>query len=302
MAITNETDLSAALSELQSPLSLTYCDFSTIMKSEEMNLNSDTIYNALNDLYERVRLLEDIHDYCYDYMNRTIADKKEKLLQTLKEIERNVDRNMKTTDAGTPLSLSWSEDAVYTRDGKTAAPMSSHTFQPEGRISNTVNVSAITHTCVDIPYTFTRDGNTLHAVYRKDSAVPVYDSVTVLWDKAAEINYIDFSCSNANIIVSGIKDNDEEIELPVNCYFQPVILKGLVLDINCSNMSIVSQDYAVQGHQFMDNLSSLSNLSNVITEKDAESRLSDNNAVIREKKNERNLNAFTKAWEKLGNG
>ena len=87
------------------------------MSSAEFNNIFTTLENQLNQLYEKIRLLEDIKDYTKDFVVRAIDERRQQLIENLKVIEASVDdfSNKDYVSVGVPLETEVGE--VLDRNG-----------------------------------------------------------------------------------------------------------------------------------------------------------------------------------------
>ena len=256
---------------MQEPLEIPYADISPIMNSSEINFNGANIQTALNALYERVRVLEDVRDYTYSYVRRLVTQSKKEFEETLKEIERNIDV-LGTADTGVVESVSWSDDTVTDRTGKIAAKLDNLRFT--GDIESSADVGAVTHESSDIPYEFVSDGGKISGIYLKENADSVTAEIIISVTKSSVINCVDIdSARGMDIIISVTDEVGETIDVSKRTDNGTVFLSILrTLDTNSVYDGAES--------------SSESALRESLSGYDAIKKTCD-------------LNSYTKAWERL---
>ena len=87
------------------------------MSSAEFNNIFTTLESQINNLYEKIRLLEDIKNYTKDFVVRAIDERRQQLIENLKIIEAGVDdfSNKDYISVGVPFETEVGE--VLDRDG-----------------------------------------------------------------------------------------------------------------------------------------------------------------------------------------
>lgn len=295
--IINDTEFKNALKQVKEPLSLTIADISPIMSSEEINYNNAMIRDALNKLYERVRILEDIHMYSDTYIKQKIQEKKTTFKQTIKKIEDNADQY---TDGyrGIPVSFQWSSATVQGRDGTILQPMTSVNDQirSDGVLVSTAQNATMSHECQYTPqYMYMKDGKII-ASYLLDTSNHLYDSIQILFSGPKQINLILLN-TTLSVAAACICEDNTEISVPLNTYFSPVIAKGIILDVILTegktveiNLSSVSQDAFEQ-------YDTVTQSTSWKTAEEASSLLTNKTKELNQKLYNRNIISYTKAWE-----
>lgn len=244
--ITREADYETSMTTAQTPLSLETMNLSEKMSSEEWNYNNATIYQAINTLYERIRLLEDIKDYIRTYTLKQIADKKAAFEQTLQEIQQNQDIYTDDKKQAVLAPFSWSDDPVQDRDGTTVSPLD-HTetsIFPRGNTASSAAVSLIKHDCMNTPFTIktSETDRYYEAVYLLPKPGVVYDTVTFMFSRAKEINYVDCDLYNVTVQASYLTESNTPAPILLNQYVPPVKAYGLVFDVVCKDYTTVDQN------------------------------------------------------------
>lgn len=297
--IINNTEFQNALENVKEPLTLSLSDLSAIMSSEEVNYNNTTIYDALNKLYERVRLLEDIHTYCDTYIRQQIKTKKEEFRQTIQEIERNADQFYES-DRGIPVSFNWSSNQVQGRDGGVLQLMEYDNgyVRPKGTVSATTKNKTFSHECLQTPYSITITDGRVDATYYQDTATYIYDSVRILFESPKLINFISLNTS-LNVSAGCIGTNDDETAVPLNSYFTPILSKGIVLDIILTQGESVDINIKKSRKDAFESYDTVSQPTNWQDLENAADTLDENSSSVEEKEYNRNISAYETAWEKI---
>lgn len=244
--IANEADLQSNLSTLQKTLTLTPVDLSERMDASQMNSTEQDIYNTLNTLYEKIRILEDIKDYMRKTMLATIAEKKKKLNEILINIEKNNDIYTSDKKQGVSVSYTWSTDTVKDRDGTELSSLiydSNMNLYPQGNIAYQADILKMSHECQDVPFTFEKseDNGYYHVQYLKNKPDFVDDTLTIIFKEPRIINYIDCDIYNASYIVSYLNDKSETTIVSDNCYIEPVTAYGLVIEFIGDKYDTITQ-------------------------------------------------------------
>ncbi len=245
--IANETDLQNSLSSLQETLTLSPVDLSERMDASQMNSTEQDIYNTLNILYERIRVLEDIKDYMHTTILAAISEKKKKLNGILVNIEKNNDIYTSDKKQAVSVSYAWSSNTVKDRDG-TELPSLIHdnntNLYPQGNIAYQADILRISHECQDIPFTIEKnetDGY-YRVKYLKTKPTFVNDTVTILFKEPKEINYVECSVYNADYVISYLTDKNDSIIISDNRYIEPITAYGLTIEFIGNNYETVTQN------------------------------------------------------------
>lgn len=284
---------------MQEPLEIPYADISPIMNSSEINFNGANIQTALNALYERVRVLEDVRDYTYSYVRRLVTQSKKEFEDTLKEIERNIDV-LGTADTGVVESVAWSDDIITDRTGKIVSRLDDLRFT--GDVESSADVGAITHESSDIPYEFSTNGGRISGVYLKENADSVTDEIIISLTKPSVINCIDIdSARGMDIIISVTDEAGETIDVSPGEYFEPVTAVSITLTVLCNGYTVVEVSKRTDnGTVFLSILRTLDTNSVYDgAESSSESALRESLSGYDAIKKTRDLNSYTKAWERL---
>jgi hypothetical protein len=195
------------------------------------------------------------------------------------------------------MTPEWSSDVVTDRSGKTIYLLDTH-MNPTGDTKYIADITAYENSCDVIPYKIDSTKTQYIAQYRTNKAEPVYSEVVCILDKPTTINFIQMSVTNADCIVTCIMDTDEQIDVPYNQYFAPVLTKKICIDIMCNRY--VSIDTDISDNR-TDSLSSLDTTDLISGTSITDMNTAQQQAVsiIDTKQYRRNLNEFTKAWEKI---
>lgn len=245
--ISNEADLQSNLTSIQNTLTLTPTNLSERMNASEMNTTNQDIYNALNTLYEKIRILEDIKNYMRTTMLSEIKKKKKKINEILINIEKNNDIYTSDKKQAVAIQYTWSNDIPKDRDGSTLAPLVHDTdsrLYPQGNIAYEANISCINHECQDIPFAITKnetDGY-YHVQYLKTKPDFVNDTVTILFKEPKQINYINCNVFNADYTISYLTEKNDSISVQDNQYIEPVTMYGITIDFIGDHYDTVTQN------------------------------------------------------------
>ena len=213
------------------------------------------IENQLNELYEKIRLLEDIRDYCKQYILSIIQMKEQNFKEKLKIIEDVADQFRDKDSISYTVPFQYCSDVITDRDGTIINKMNitngslgqSYTLIDATKISN---ISYTTNAqCYNNNYNDILNGLSGRSYYILDN--PIYGGVvencTVMFDKNYNCNLFNIEVSNTQI--ENIKlITIEDIEIPINANDTTTIntIKGLKFDL-------VSKDYQIKNIEEVNN-------------------------------------------------
>lgn len=218
------------------------------LSSVQFNNSMQNIESQLNELYEKTRLLEDIRDYCKQYILSIIQMKEQDFKEKLKIIEDVADQFRDKDSISYTVPFQYCSDIITDRDGTMINKMNiingslgqSYTLIDTAKISN---ISYTTNAqCYNNNYNDILNGLSGRSYYILDN--PIYGGVvencTVMFDKNYDCNLFNIEVSNTQI--KNIKlITDKDTEIPINENDTTVIntIKGLKFDL-------VSKDYQIK--------------------------------------------------------
>lgn len=225
------------------------------LSSVQFNNSMQNIENQLNELYEKIRLLEDIRDYCKQYILSIIQMKEQNFKEKLKIIEDVADQFRDKDSISYTVPFQYCSDVITDRDGTIINKMNitngslgqSYTLIDATKISN---ISYTTNAqCYNNNYNDILNGLSGRSYYILDN--PIYGGVvencTVMFDKNYNCNLFNIEVSNTQI--ENIKlITIEDIEIPINANDTTTIntIKGLKFDL-------VSKDYQIKNIEEVNN-------------------------------------------------
>lgn len=244
--IANDSDLQNYLSELQTTVTMNPVNLSERMNASEMNATEQDIYDLLNILYTRIRILEDIKDYMRTHILSEIANKKKDFQKVISEIEKNTDTYTTDKKRGVVVPYTWSHDTVTDRDGTELSPLvyDDARIYSQGYTAYRTDISTIGHNSMDIPFDLKKSeqGGYYEVRYLKDKPDMIDDIVTILFKEPKVINYVECHIYNANVSASYLTETNDTVDIPLNQYIEPVTAYGLTLELVSDVYEEVSQN------------------------------------------------------------
>ena len=226
------------------------------LSSTQFNNSMQNIENQLNELYEKIRLLEDIRDYCRQYILSIIQMKEQSFKEKLKIIEDVADQFRDKESISYAVPFQYCSDVIADRDGTIINKMNiingslgqSYTLIDAAKISN---ISYTTNAqCYNNNYNDILDGLSGRSYYILDD--PIYGGIvencTVMFDKSYDCNLFNIDVSNTQI--ENVKlITDKDIEIPINANDATTLntIKGLKFDL-------VSKDYQIKNIEETNNI------------------------------------------------
>lgn len=243
--IANQTDLENTLEELKKVQEINIMDLSKKMSSDEFNFNNLTIYENLNLLYTKYRLLEDVKQYMENNLLDLIAKKKKKFAEILTDIQKNMDIVTDDAKGYIPLSCSWNKDKIIDRDGSFLPIINDLFFNKNNTLdySREAEIISIIQNSKDTPYICKITDSSCYITFNTDNVISIEDTVKIIFNKASIINYISI-LHNEEISINAyyINKDKEHITVKLNQYIEPITISELYLDINTKNYKKIEKE------------------------------------------------------------
>lgn len=243
--IANQIDLENTLKELKKVQEINIMDLSKKMSSDEFNFNNLTIYENLNLLYTKYRLLEDVKQYMENNLLDLIAKKKKKFAEILTDIQKNMDIVTDDAKGYIPLSYSWSKDKIIDRDGSFLPIINDPFFNKNNTLdySREAEIISIIQNSKDTPYICKITDSSCYITFNTDNVISIEDTVKIIFNKASIINYISI-LHNEEILINAyyVNKDKEHIAVKLNQYIEPITISELYLDINTKNYKKIEKE------------------------------------------------------------
>jgi len=235
--IANIDDISTALDSIRTE-NESYPDaMEDRMDSVAFNESFRRIEAQLNQLYEKIRLIEDVDSFCLDYVTKEIKKKEDAFRENLKILESVSDLYKDSKSISIMVPFSQTSDAVRDRDGSTISRMSLKNGKLEA--GNDVLGSALIATiarssdtpCYNNSYSNLLNGKPGTSYYSIKTLSPgsIEEHVFVTLREPTECNYISIkpvNCEVNNIIL--IDESQVSHQMSVTSgYIQPVKISAV---------------------------------------------------------------------------
>ena len=248
--IKNIDDINAALDYVREENENFPKDFADKMDADSYNLACRQIEYQLNVLYEKIRLLQDIDEFARSYAEMKIAEKEEKLRDSLKIIEDVADLYHDGDSIAMMVPMQSDGGIVRDRDGAIIPSMQ----QINGKLvmdTNAIGEAAIAYVsnsapvpCYNSSYANLVNGKHGMSTYMvtddlKDGLV---ETISVDFARTSSVNYVSVAPVNAEITnVRGIRPNHMEVPLDIQCgYFAPQEFIGIKFDLVSKNYELAT--------------------------------------------------------------
>lgn len=243
-----EQNISDVISKLAKERTLVPIEISDIMSSNELNTSFNYIEQELNNLYDSIRMLEQLGNYTKEYVTQQIETKENQFKEYLKMIEDVADLYQDTNSVSYLIQFLASKDTIRDRDGSIIPQMdiTNHHLEMPGTILAKANLNNITHVSDIDCY-----NNSYHNLLNEQPGVSIYFSdVSLLGglmeDVSATIsnpqlyNYININVTNADIHNPAIVNDAVNIPIKIeeSSYMTPSIISGLIFTLNCTAYNI----------------------------------------------------------------
>jgi hypothetical protein len=239
-------DFNSAIELLTTDVPVSVGDIDEKMNSAEFNLAFNDIEMQLIDLYEKVRVLEDVQKYCREYVIKEVSEKRQKFEDKLKIIEDNADSYRDKTFVACAVPFYNSNETVRDRDGS-VLPASTITNR-SAHMSGQVVEEAIFRTVSKVQDTpHYRDslsnivsGESYRSLYVVDNPVSggVEEEITIMFDSTRRCNYFDIDLSNCVVVSAKYineSDGEEPIEDAESIYGLLKNAKGIKIRVRSTN-------------------------------------------------------------------
>lgn len=265
--IDNQAQLQSVIDYCKQDLDYSNMRFSNEMKSAVANFIFTDIENNINELYQKIRLLEDVKNYTKEFVVRSVQEKRTQLIEMLKTIEMLSDKV--SNNKNTVLFVTHSDDTLYDRNGEELPllEVKDDVYVMPGTVSFTdavINIvnkgpvldtkvkqtvseeesySSINYEAILNPDLFAEgqllEGDGLQHLDIWHNDEPVTGSLRVNYEinfaGKTKSNYLDFKLVDCKIISATLTDIDGvNIEFdPVKRYFEPSRLGKADITVQC---------------------------------------------------------------------
>lgn len=208
------------------------------MNARHFNSIFQEIEDDINNLYEKIRVLEDIKNYTRDFVLRAIEERRKKIVDSLKIIETNVTEYQNPEYQVEEIGFGNTVEEIKDRDGSTIRSLQNkdnalimpHSKLSSERLYHITNVGQV-HRVIDAngqekfvsfaksdPFnesklsTFT-DKEVFRTVYESEYPVPdgVLIEYEVQFDGRANCNYFDMGAVNCEVESVELTNSDNQV-------------------------------------------------------------------------------------------
>ena len=214
------------------------------MDSYEFNNSMKIIESQLNNLYEKIRITEDLKNYCKTYIINQIQLKEQQFKEKLKIIEDISDQYRDTEYISYTVPINDNTEIIKDRDGAIINNMivEDNLLKQSNNIIQQAKISSIDFKTQNECYSNTSQNLIDNNIGSRSYYIinePVYNGIDeeyiILFSRSYECNYIDLKLSNCIIKKCiAITDNNMEKEIKVNTVLEKINIKSIKLIINSS--------------------------------------------------------------------
>lgn len=242
-----EKNISDIINELSEEKILIPIKLSETMLSDEANMTFEYIETELNTIYDKIRLLEQLHDYTEVFVKEQIDKKENQFKEYLKTIEDVSDLYQDNNSVSYLIQFLASKDTIRDRDGSIIQQMdiNNHLLEMPGTILAKANLNNIIHKSDIDCY-----NNTYNNLLKEKPGVSIYfadnpfvggilEQVQTTISNPQTYNYIGLDITNAQLLDPTIvhESSSEPINI-INGYINPTIVSGFNFNLNCVNYNI----------------------------------------------------------------
>ena len=242
-----EKNISDIINELSEEKILIPIKLSETMLSNEANMTFEYIETELNTIYDKIRLLEQLHDYTEVFVKEQIDKKENQFKEYLKTIEDVSDLYQDNNSVSYLIQFLASKDTIRDRDGSIIQQMdiNNHLLEMPGTILAKANLNNIIHKSDIDCY-----NNTYNNLLKEKPGISIYfadnpfvggvlEQVQTTISNPQTYNYIGLDITNAQLLDPTIvhESSSEPINI-INGYINPTIVSGFNFNLNCINYNI----------------------------------------------------------------
>lgn len=205
--IANIDDISTALDNIRTENELYPNAVEDRMDSNVFNESFQRIEKQLNQLYEKIRLIEDVDSFCRDYVAKEIKKKEDTFRENLKILESVSDLYKDSKGISILVSFSQTSDTIRDRDGSIISRMSLNDGKLEagndilGNALIATIARSSTTPCYNNSYSNLLDGKPGTSYYSVKTLTPgsIKESIFVTLREPTECNYISIKPVNCEV-------------------------------------------------------------------------------------------------------
>jgi hypothetical protein len=251
--IQTSSDYHAAIDFLTQEATIDVGDINEKMHSGEVNSIFGNIELQLINLYEKTRVLEDVQNYCCEYVMKEITEKHQKFESRLKVIEHNADSYQETSYIACEVPFVDSNEVVRDRDGSTipVSEVISGKIVASGQEIEDIFFKSVSK---KQEYPHYRDSlNELvdkrpyRAFYMLDNPVEggINEEITISFDGVRKCNFLNIQTSNCEIVdITYI--NESGVEEPAGDVYNAC---GILKNAKGLKLTVCSKNYQIEKYQ-----------------------------------------------------
>ena len=256
--IANIDDISTALDSIRAE-NESYPDaVEDRMDSEAFNESFRRIEEQLNQLYEKIRLIEDVDSFCRDYVAKEIKKKEDAFRENLKILESVSDLYKDSKSISIMVPFSQTSDAVRDRDGSTISrmPLKSGKLEAGNDILGSALIATIARSsdtpCYNNSYSNLLNGKPGTSYYSVKTLAPgsIEEHVFVTLREPTECNYISIkpvNCEVSDVVL--IDESQASHHMPVaSGYIQPSKISAMSFTLTAKQFIKDRKTASVRGY------------------------------------------------------
>jgi len=243
--IKSSSDFQEILDELTADKPIGISGLQRKMKAEEYNSIMYQIEENLNDIYMNIRMLNDVADYCQDYITQSVESRRKQFVEKLKIVEKLTDSFRDKDYVTQVMPMTDNQEVVKNREGKTVPHMNYNSGKLEmgGSVVSNASIHSVfrktEHGCALFNIDALQEGKPYRTSFYSDEPIVggVKETMEVTFKDALTANYIDIDTVNSDIknvkaiVASG---SEKEIDL-ASSFLKSEKIKGLVFDLVSTN-------------------------------------------------------------------
>ena len=236
--IANTDALLAAITDIETPAELPQGTVASKMDAAEINQVMQGIESAFNRLYEKLRLLEDLHDFSREYISSEFRKTSEAFTEVVSTIDKTVDSYVNDTAMASSAGFE-SGHVITDRDGspvETASLLNGTILVPARHTVETAEPSSASVVSAYTPYrrilTPASNYESFH-INEQPTAAPLTEEVSFLLPKPKKVNFIDVSAFGAK--VEGVRlllENGDTVPISTGSHMFPrYLIHGITMTL-----------------------------------------------------------------------
>ncbi len=243
-------ELRDVLDQLTTSMDYGLPSFTDTVNSTAANTLMLQIESSLNTLYEKIRLLEDLNTFAYEYIQNEYKKSIDGITQNLKTVQHESDHFLQSKKQSETIAFG---SNIYQTTDRNGVPLACadnirEVLLPASEIVQTANAAIVTSSSNAKPYRQVgKPIDAYRSFYCEDAPLStvIQETVQVLFEQSLTVNYIAIAAFKSSIENLSLINSENNELIPVDltgnvCVFPPINVKGFVVTLKAGAYDILS--------------------------------------------------------------